>query len=144
MSREYFKAWGFIKNQMQHFTFSDLIEEMVKNSMIVEEALQRLLRIDDTKSNEALEAFNRIQLHCEYDNNGSYDCVDLEDDCEIIEQYIHKSQQHNKVLSIIKEKMVNLLLLELAENIKEYNKRIVPNGRLTEEEFIILKRWQNE
>lgn len=132
------------------------------------------------------EAFSRITLHVDYDNDSSYDCLCFEDDCKIVEaalqelqtikeikalealcslerlnchttleyqdskeyyivrQYIHKSQEHNKVLSIIKEKMVNLLLLELAENVDEYNKRIVPNGRLTEEQFIILKRWQNE
>lgn len=44
-----------------------------------------------------------------------------------------------KALEIIKEKKVNILLLELAENVDEYNERIVPNGQLTEEEFNILK-----
>ena len=44
-----------------------------------------------------------------------------------------------KALEIIKEKKVNILLLELAENVDEYNERIVPNGRLTEEEFELLK-----
>ena len=45
-----------------------------------------------------------------------------------------------KALMVIFEKMVNILLLELAENVDEYNERIVRNGQLTEEEFNLLKR----
>lgn len=46
---------------------------------------------------------------------------------------------YKKILAIIKEKKVNILLLELAENVDEYNERIVPNGQLTQEEFNTLK-----
>ncbi len=52
--------------------------------------------------------------------------------CESIKQAL-------KALEIIIKKKVNILLLELAENVNEYNERIVPNGRLTEEEFDLLK-----
>lgn len=31
-----------------------------------------------------LEAFNRITLHTEYDNDGSYDCLNFEDDCKLV------------------------------------------------------------
>ena len=54
------------------------------------------------------------------------------EECRTIEKTL-------KALEIIKEKKVNILLLELAENVDEYNERIVPNGRLTEEEFELLK-----
>ena len=52
--------------------------------------------------------------------------------CEQVEKSL-------KALEIIIKKKVNILLLELAENVNEYNERIVPNGRLTEEEFDLLK-----
>lgn len=60
---------------------------------------------------------------------------EIDTNCETIKT-IEKSL---KALEIIKEKNVNTLLLELAENVDEYNERIVPNGQLTEEEFNLLK-----
>ena len=33
-----------------------------------------------------IEAFGRITLHTEYDNNSSYDCLNFEDDCKLVEQ----------------------------------------------------------
>lgn len=56
-----------------------------------------------------------------------------------IKQDLIKAQKEHKALDIIKEKKVNILLLELTENVDEYNERIVPNGRLTDEEFNLLK-----
>ena len=44
---EKLEAWNFIKDQMPNFTFSHLVDEMVKNSDIVEQALQRLEAIDN-------------------------------------------------------------------------------------------------
>jgi len=35
-------------------------------------------------SKEYLEAFNRITLHTECDNDGSYDCLNFEDDCKLV------------------------------------------------------------
>lgn len=55
-----------------------------------------------------------------------------------LEEYDEFMKQE-KALKIIFEKNVNTLLLELAENVDEYNERIVPNGKLTEEEFNLLK-----
>lgn len=37
-------------------------------------------------SKEYLEAFNRIALHAEYDNDGSYDCLNFEDDCKLVDE----------------------------------------------------------
>jgi len=162
--------------------------------------------------NKVLNAFSRITLNVDYDNDSSYDCLQFEDDCKGVEQalqelddiknsksndamkylekeikdlenklekdiklrdkltiYQHnalencvsriskyesklkqlsaikqcilKAQQQEKVLSIIKEKTLNILLLELAQNVDEYNERIIPNGKLTQDEFDTLKRW---
>lgn len=55
-----------------------------------------------------------------------------------------KEQKSNteRCLKIIFEKSVITLLLELAETVDEYNERIVPNnGKLTQDEFNILKEW---
>lgn len=60
---------------------------------------------------------------------------------EDIEKALVKAQEQEKALKSIFEKMVNILLLELAENVDEYNERIVRNGLLTEEEFNLLKRY---
>ena len=56
-----------------------------------------------------------------------------------IKQVLIKAQEQEKMLKIVFEKNVNTLLLELSENVDEYNKRIVPNGQLTQEEFNSLK-----
>ena len=56
-----------------------------------------------------------------------------------IKQELIKSQEMEKTLKIVFEKKVNILLLELAENVDEYNERIVPNGKLTQEDFDLLK-----
>ena len=47
MSKE-LEAWNFIKDQMQNFTFSHLVDEMVKNVDIIEQALQRLQSIENS------------------------------------------------------------------------------------------------
>lgn len=39
---------------------------------------------------EYLEAFNRIALHAEYDNDGSYDCLKFEDDCKLVDEALQR------------------------------------------------------
>ena len=39
---------------------------------------------------EYLEAFDRIALHTEYDNDGSYDCVNFEDDCKLVDDALER------------------------------------------------------
>ena len=61
MSKEYLEAWNFIKDQMPYFTHSHLVTEMSENSDIVEQALQRLEQIDNSKPSEALKEFNKLK-----------------------------------------------------------------------------------
>ena len=39
---------------------------------------------------EYLEAFGRIALHVEYDNDGSYDCLNFEDDCKLVDEALQR------------------------------------------------------
>ena len=41
-------------------------------------------------SREYLEAFGRITLHTEYDNDSSYDCVSFEDDCKLVDNALQR------------------------------------------------------
>ena len=114
----------------------DFINE--KRITDIKQALQRLESIDNTNPSEALECLEKVELlTCDFEW--------YKDNINTIKQALLKAQEQEKVLKIIKEKNVNTLLLELAENLEEYNERIVPNGKLTEEEFDTLKRYfENE
>jgi len=90
---------------------------------------------------EALKKLGRLALY------ESYDALQVNevDEFNIVEQALITAQEMKKALKLIFEKNVNTLLLELAENVDEYNERIIPNnGKLTQEEFELLKRWSNE
>lgn len=53
---------------------------------IVREALERLEAIKNANPSEALEAFGRITLHTEYDNDSHYDGLHFEDDCKLVDK----------------------------------------------------------
>ena len=44
-------------------------------------------------SKDYLEAFSRITLHTEYDNDSSYDCLNFEDDCKLVGEALTKLEQ---------------------------------------------------
>ena len=44
-------------------------------------------------SKEYLEAFNRIVLHTECDNDSSYDCLCFEDDCKLVDSALQRLEQ---------------------------------------------------
>lgn len=44
-------------------------------------------------SKEYLEAFGRIALHTEYDNDGSYDSLNFEDDCKLVDNALQRLEQ---------------------------------------------------
>ena len=60
-------------------------------------------------STEYLDAFSRITLHTEYDNDGSYDCLNFEDDCKIVEDALQRL-----------EAIDNLKEIEALNNNKSY------------------------
>lgn len=60
---------------------------------IVREALERLEAIDNVEPSEALEAFGRITLHTEYDNDSNYDGLHFEDDCNLVDKALERLEQ---------------------------------------------------
>ena len=108
--------------------------------------LTELKAIKEAKPSEALEAIYRIIAHTEYDNDSSYGYLKFENDCKLIEQYILKAQEQEQVLEIIKEKNVDIWLVNSCFTVEQYNFSIIKIGNsnvftLTPEEFDLLKRW---
>ena len=94
MSKEYLEAWNFIKGQMQNFTFSHLVAEMIKNADIVEHSLQRLEQIDNTNPNKAMDSLEYI---CKILNKKRIDIKWLfKNDYNTIQRTIIKTQELEK------------------------------------------------
>lgn len=53
---------------------------------VVKQALLELKFIKEANHSEALEAFGRITLHTEYDNDSYYDGLHFEDDCKLVDK----------------------------------------------------------
>ena len=64
-----------------------------ENIETIQQALQRLEAIDNVKPSEALEAFGRITLHTEYDNDSHYDSLHFEDDCKLVDKALERLEQ---------------------------------------------------
>lgn len=59
-------------------------DRQLKLCAIIKQALLELKSIKETNPSEALEAFGRITLHTEYDNDSHYDGLHFEDDCKLV------------------------------------------------------------
>ena len=111
---------------------------------LVKEGLQRLVVIDNSNSNEALEIIRK----CESSNYLNTWYPKFVEDLKTIENYILKSQEQEKVLKIMFEKQVDMFNLEVAidnDSLELYNNSIpekFKNSRLTQEEFKLIKRWK--
>lgn len=103
---------------------------------------QYLESIDRADFSEVLECLKRMLGYASLDEN---EFEKVADDYNTIRLALITAQEMKKALKLVFEKNINTLLLELAENVDEYNERIVlNNGKLTQEEFELLKRWSNE
>ena len=138
---------------------------------VIEQALQHLEAIENSNPSETLDKLLDRANHDEYLSRiGTEEAIKFLNENQMfvtsIKQALLKAQEQEKendrldtkclniladnirlenILKVIKKKTVNILLLELAENVDEYNERIVPNGQLTQEEFELLKRYlENE
>lgn len=47
---------------------------------------------------KALEAFGRITLHTEYDNDSHYDGLHFEDDCKLVDKALLKAEKDEKII----------------------------------------------
>lgn len=120
MSKEYLEAWNFIKDQMQNFTFSHLVSEMVKNADIVEHSLQRLEAIDNSEPNKSLKNLEVLEktispllepILAEYED-------DLSDKITanyfVLKQTLIKSQEDKRFIELIlnKPQLLNVFALD--------------------------------
>lgn len=116
--------------------------------------LSRLYEIDNAKPSEALECLEHIKkddfnmIITTYPPLPAYNGVTKDEMFNKIQQALLKAQEQEKILSIIKEKDVDVKLLKLSTNWLDYYTRVKhktgKNTELTEEEFELLKRWLNE
>lgn len=60
---------------------------------VVKQALLELQSIKESNPSEALEAFGRITLHTEYDNDSHYDGLHFEDDCKLVDKALERLEQ---------------------------------------------------
>lgn len=117
----------------------DEVEQIEKHLNIVQDGLKRLKSIDNANPSEALECLERLNYHTtlEYQDSKEY---------YIVRQYIHKAQEQEKVLKIIKKKLVNIVDLCQCIDLYTYNslvKGTTCDGvlrELTQEEFELLKK----
>lgn len=54
-------------------------------------------------SKEYIEAFGNITLHTEYDNDGSYDSLNFEDDCNLVDEALERLEQIDNAIEICKK-----------------------------------------
>lgn len=104
---------------------------------IIEKALLRLEAIDQAKPSEALKCLER--MWCDLPQY-------YEEEYNTVKQALLKAQEQEKVLSIIKEKNVDMDILTDVDTLEEYNSKMNWSyRRLTQEEFSTLKEWsQND
>lgn len=124
---------------------------------IIEKELERLEAIDNANPIEALKCLERIdntlclnnikgKLEFGIDTEEHTDCdsvIGMTEDLETIKQSLLKAQEQEKVLEIIKEKDVDIYILQKCKTVDEYNSKIVhivgETRELAEEEFNLLK-----
>ena len=118
---------------------------------VVEEfrqALKRLEAIDNAKPSEAMECLDNLENSLSLANEllRVTDTSAMDNYITTIKQYILKSQEQEKVLSIVKEKNVDLGMVDFFNNVEDYNEWLTlqPNESrkpLSEYEFDTVKRW---
>ena len=107
---------------------------------IIEQALQRLEAIDNTKPSEALERTSS-EIIDGYPT-GNVNVGMTWEEHSAIKQTLQKSQEQEKVLEIIFEKEVNMQVFNQCEDVETYNKVYIKqkDRQLTQEEFDKVKR----
>jgi len=102
---------------------------------------QALIKAQELKSeNNALLGENNALLE---ENNNLY--VELTFSDKQHKELIENTKQYKKMLEIIKEKDVDIYILQKCKTVDEYNSKIVhivgETRELAEEEFKLLKEW---
>ena len=160
MSKEYLETLSKNIKFKKEFVGNDTYRLYLKKNDIelLEKELQRLEVIDNAEPSEALKCIEYIEnkldtLKREYKSHLNHRCDDLFIQKHIfttIKQYILKAQTQENLLKIIKEKRVDMFILESVSCASVYNATLekdfykVDNYRfLTDEEFDSLKEMLN-
>ena len=131
---------------------NDLILKDEEEYKILKQALQHLEFIDNANPSEALEYLEKVKSHFRVidqdilmkEKKFEYIWLKPYDEyCDTIKQALLKAQEQEKVLSIIKEKNVDIFFIKFCKAVEKYNLEICKNSSfaygLTEEEFELLK-----
>ncbi len=119
---------------------------------VLNQALTELQAIKEAKPSEALEKLEEIKNYFPYVDLGNGQEYVCQKEFNTITKALIKAQEQEKVLEIIKGKNVDINYLRFeAVDVKQYNDYIqqlnkvstISHWCLTQEEFDILKRWQN-
>ncbi len=116
-----------------------------KSLDVIEQALQELQAIKSAEPSEALDKFDYIGNDIKFAYDDDYVSYDYTDDVEYIKNTLIKAQEQEKVLSIIKEKNVDIKFFKRCKTVEEYNDycdEFDGEKPLVQEEFDTLKRWQ--
>lgn len=115
---------------------------------ILEEAITELKAIKEAEPSEALKGLKHIKKYYvpEPCSSTTYDYLEIIQQTLLKTQFLEKENADNKrVLEIIKEKDVDIYILNSCKTVDEYNSKIVhivgETRELTQDEFDLLKRW---
>lgn len=161
MSKKLKEAWNTIccyNNEIIYDICGEYVENPLEEEIdIVNKALQRLEAIDNANPSQALkrlyelESIDLYMSSAEDDDENDFISLDTSYWLKPIEQALIKSQEQEKVPSIIKELISKHCKIELINGGTYYQIKIKVMGSgytfgmsITEEEFDLLKRWANE
>ena len=106
-------------------------------------------------SKEYLEAFGRITSHTEYDNDSSYDSLNFEDDCKLVDEALERLEEIDNadsseaikhmefICKILKEKGIDVkwvfkedykIIIHALQRLDRYE-QILGSGRLTDRNY---------
>ena len=94
-------------------------------------------------SKEYLEAFSRITLHTDFDNDGSYNCLQFEDDCKLVENALQEFDDIKNAKPSEAMKIINKMLYGI-EEFEFVNLEMVLTRDLEKVKQALLKAQEQE
>lgn len=113
---------------------------------VVKQALLELQSIKEANPSEALEAFGRITLHTEYDNDSTYDGLHFEDDCKLVDKALERLEQIDNANPSEALKCLEYLIKECVGNDKyvfEPQLEIIKQALLKTQEPKKYLKWED-
>ncbi len=129
------EEYGFIDDEEK--------QAIIKDRDTIKQALTELKDIKEAEPSEAMECLRNLRYHA----LNAWVAESVQKDYNIVEQALLKAQEQEKVLEIIRQKNVNIGLVNVLGSVEQYNQTYVYDNMLnvkwclTQEEFDTLKRW---